>query len=148
MRETLKTPVPKVYAWNSRAKEDNKVGAEYIIMEKLAGAPLEDRWADMEISDQFKLVKTIAGYQKAWMSASLNQFGSLYYARDLSGCNKTNPLYIDQNGDAIVDERFAVGLSTGRELSDDGRASISFDRGPCKTHAPPRARLNIAKPRN
>lgn len=31
-------------------------------MGKSTGVPLEDKWADMEISDQFKIVKTIAWY--------------------------------------------------------------------------------------
>lgn len=135
MRENLKMPVPKVYAWNSRA-QDSTVGAEYIIMEKVAGVLLDHLWADIKFEDRFKIVKSIASYQKSWMSASFKQFGSLYYARDLESCEKVGPLYIDQQGESVTDERFAVGPSTGREFSDDGRASIAFDRGPCKILVP------------
>ncbi|KAK2762249.1 hypothetical protein FQN54_001259 [Arachnomyces sp. PD_36] len=129
MREVLKTPTPKVYEWSSRA-EDSAVGAEYVIMEKIAGVPLEDVWARLEIADRFKIVKTIARYQKSWMSTSFNQFGSLYYRKDLEGCDREAPLYVDQNGAVVTSKRFAVGPSTGREFFDDGRASIEFNRGP------------------
>src|SRR4051812_1698284 len=42
-RNVLGTPVPKVLAWSSKA-EENPVGAEYIIMEKVLGIELERVW--------------------------------------------------------------------------------------------------------
>ncbi|KAF2685338.1 hypothetical protein K458DRAFT_403544 [Lentithecium fluviatile CBS 122367] len=48
------------------------------------------------------------------------------------GATGNKPLYVDADGINVVDERFAVGPSTGREFLDDGRATINFDRGPCK----------------
>ncbi len=130
-RNVLKSPVPKVYAWSSRA-QDNPVGAEYIIMEKLPGVSLDHVWASMGIGDRFKIAKAIAHYQKAWMSVSFHQFGSLYYAQDLEGHTPQSCLYTDQHGVSIEEPRFAVGPSTGREFVDDGRIAIEFDRGPCK----------------
>ena len=82
VKKVLGTPVPKVYAWSSRA-QDNGVGAEYIIMEKLPGVQLDVVWAGMDIGDRLSIVKAIARHQKAWMSYSFDRFGSLYYAEDL-----------------------------------------------------------------
>jgi len=112
--------------------EGNAVGAEYIIMEKVSGIELEQVWPSMNIKARFAVVKAIAGFQKAWTSVSFNKYGSLYYSNDLEGTSNSEPLYVDENGFAITDERFAIGPSTGRESNDNGRATIDFDRGPCK----------------
>lgn len=130
-RNVLGTPVPRVLAWSSKAQE-NPVGAEYIIMEKVRGIELENVWPSMNIKDRLALVKTIAGFQKAWTSVSFKKFGGLYYAKDLDESTGNEPLYVDANGIDIIDEKFAIGPSTGRESIDDGRATINFDRGPCK----------------
>lgn len=131
MRNVLGTPVPKVLAWCSRAHE-NPVGSEYIIMEKVLGIELEHVWPKMNIKDRLAVVKAIAGFQKAWMSVSFTKYGSLYFSGDLEDTPSSQPLYIDANGRRIVNERFAVGPSTARETSDSGRATVNFDRGPCK----------------
>ncbi|KAL1613217.1 hypothetical protein SLS60_001449 [Paraconiothyrium brasiliense] len=133
VRNVLGTPVPKVLAWNSKA-QDNPVGAEYIIMEKAQGIELEKIWPSMNIKNRLALVENIAGFQKAWTSISFKRFGSLYYANDLDESSESEPLYVDANGIDTIDERFAIGPSTGREMVDNGRATVQFDRGPCKIH--------------
>lgn len=116
--------MPKVLAWSSKA-EDNSVGAEYIIMEKVAGIQLSKVWPTMGIKERFELVKTISGYQKNWMSTPFTQYGSLYYSSDME--------YSDRCDLVTEHHRFAVGPSTGRESLDDGRIALDFDRGPCMT---------------
>ena len=101
-------------------------------MEKLPGVRLDLVWSGMGIEDRLTVVKAIARYQKTWMSISFKQFGSLYYAQDLDG-NIQRPLYIDSGGNTITNSRFSVGPSAGREFNDDERATVEFDRGPCKT---------------
>lgn len=132
----LRTPIPKVLAWSSKA-EGSHVGAEYIIMEKVAGIELERVWPNMSIKDKFAIVKAIAGFQKAWTSVSFKKFGSFYYAKDLDQPPQDKPLYVEESGKEVVDLRFAVGPCMGREYVDDGRMSVDFDRGPC------RARLSL-----
>lgn len=131
VRMKLGTPVPRVHAWSSRA-QSNAVGAEYIIMEKLSGVPLDTVWAEMEIQDRFTVVKAIARYQKAWMSCTFRQFGSLYFSKDLDGSGQSF-LYTICEGVELKELRFAVGPSTGRSFSDDGRSMVEFDKRPCKT---------------
>lgn len=101
-------------------------------MEKVPGIELERVWPGMNIKDRLALVKTIAGFQKAWTSVSFKKFGSLYYAKDLDKSTGDEPLYVDTNGIDVIDQKFAIGPSTGRESIDDGRATINFDRGPCE----------------
>jgi hypothetical protein len=133
-REVLRTPLPEVYAWSSRAHE-TPVGAEFILMEKMNGVELETVWPRMKIQDRLEVVKTIAGYQKSWASVSFEQFGSLYFADGVDGSALPTVTYIDVEGRKVSDPRFVVGPSTGRELFDDGRGTIEFDRGPCKFRA-------------
>lgn len=125
----LGTPVPKVLAWSSKAKE-NPVGAEYMIMEKAAGAQLNEFWPNMNIEARFEVVKTIAGYQHAWRSISFAQYGSLYYSRDLD--HPKTCVLTRSDGSLVTEPSFAVGPSTGRDHFDDGRIAVDFDRGPCK----------------
>ncbi|KAL9121399.1 MAG: hypothetical protein Q9187_002038 [Circinaria calcarea] len=132
-RNILGTPVPKVFAWNSRA-QNNPVGAEYIIMEKPPGISLDEVWPKMDIRDRFTIVKAIALYQKAWMSVSFTKFGSLYYAQDLDEEHSPqSPLYIDQYNVEVTNPKYAIGPSTGREFIDAGRLDVNFDRGPWAT---------------
>lgn len=116
-------------AWSSNARE-NSIGAEYIIMEKVAGVQLDKVWSNMDIKGRFEIVKAISGYQKALMSTSFARYGSLYYSSDLDdpdGC-----VLVKENGTGVKEHRFAVGPSAGRGFLDDGRIALDFDRGPCK----------------
>ncbi|KAH9871022.1 hypothetical protein J1614_006596 [Plenodomus biglobosus] len=125
----LGTPVPKVLAWSSRAQE-SRVGAEYIIMEKASGVELEHFWPTMNIEDRLTVVKAIAGFQKAWTSISFEKYGSLYYSKDLERTVADEYLYTDADGNRIANTSFAIGPCTGREMTDNRRDSIDFDRGP------------------
>jgi hypothetical protein len=127
----LRTPLPEIYAWSSRAQE-TLVGAEFILMEKMNGVELEHFLPGMKIQDRLEVVKSIAGYQKSWASVSFEQFGSLYFAEDVGGHASSPLTYLDHEGRKVNDSRFVVGPSAGREMFDDGRADIEFDRGPCK----------------
>jgi hypothetical protein len=124
--------LPEVYSWSSRA-EETLVGAEFILMEKINGVELERFLPNMKIQDRLEVVKATAGYQKSWASVSSEQFGSLYFSDDTDASVSQTLRYTDQEGRKVNDPRFVVGPSTGREMFDDGRASIKFDRGPCES---------------
>lgn len=131
-RTVLGTPVPKIYAWSSRANE-NSIGAEYIIMEKAPGIQLDDVWKNMGFQERRALTESVAHYQSLWTSIRFQKLGSLYYAQDLDRQPFDGLLYIDQHGDEVRDVKFGIGPSNGREFFDSGRANIGFDRGPCET---------------
>lgn len=132
MRNVLQTPVPEVFAWSSRAQE-NPVGAEYIIMEKIPGIELERAWPTMKTEDRLAIVQEIANYQKNWTSVSFKKCGGLYYSKDLVSSSDNETLYTDADGVDVKDPRFYIGPSTGRESIDNQRAVAAFDRGPCKS---------------
>ncbi|KAG6057669.1 hypothetical protein E4U17_001090 [Claviceps sp. LM77 group G4] len=131
-REVLGTNLPRVLDWSSRA-QDTTVGAEFILMERLDGAHLEDVWPEMKIEDRNEVVKAVAAYQKSWASVTFEQYGSLYFAEDYKGQNAPALVYTDENGRRVEDPRFVIGPSTSREMFDYGRGDIEFDRGPWKS---------------
>ncbi|KAK5116752.1 hypothetical protein LTR62_007426 [Meristemomyces frigidus] len=131
-REVLRTPLPEVYAWSSRVQE-TLVGAEFILMEKMNGVELEHFLPEMTIQDRLEVVKAVAGYQKSWASVSFEVFGSLYFPEDVGESAWPSLTYLDHEGRKVHDPRFVIGPSTGREMFDNGRANIEFDRGPWKS---------------
>ncbi|KAI7471515.1 hypothetical protein KC351_g12093 [Hortaea werneckii] len=127
MRNTLEIPAPRVYAWCNNAQE-TPVGAEYIIMERVEGVPLDTVYGYMPVEDRFAVTKTISNYQNTWASTAFETYGSLYHAHDFPN---GKPLrFTDGNGAIREDASFSIGPTTGRDWNDDGRLSISFDRGP------------------
>ena len=130
----MNTPVPKVYAWDSKARE-NGVGAEYIIMEKLSGIQLQDVWPRMKIQDRLGIVKSIARHQRAWAAVSFQQLGSLYFSRDLDAVTP-HLRYINAQGEMVTDSRFAIGPSAGWTFMEHRRNILEFDRGPCTSYYP------------
>ncbi|KAJ8104742.1 hypothetical protein OPT61_g10596 [Boeremia exigua] len=131
-RNVLGNPVPKVLAWSSQAHE-SPVGAEYIIMERVAGVELGHVWPEMAIKERFDVVKAIAGFQKSWTSISFAKYGSLYFRSDLNDVPDGQPLYVDADGNHVKNTRYAIGPLTGREYFDNGRGTVDFDRGPWTT---------------
>lgn len=105
-------------------------------MEKISGIHLADVWDELEPSDKLKVVVQVFKYQRLWTTTKFTRFGGLYYAKDVD----TPPLfdeclYIDKDGQAVEDSRFAVGPAVSRECVNDGKQKIQCDRGPCKSHA-------------
>lgn len=104
-------------------------------MEKLKGMELEHFLPKMNIQDRLEVVKGIASYHRSWASVSFEQFGSLYFPEDISASASIPLSYIDGDGKRVQESRFVVGPSTGREMFDDGRANVDFNRGPCEFQA-------------
>ena len=123
-------PFPKSLLGALRPGESSRLRVYY--HGEVQGIELERVWPRTRIADRFILVKAIIGFQKAWTSVFFKKFGSLYYAPDLEEITGNEPLYVDANGVEVTDKFFAIGASTGRELTDNRRATIDFDRGPCK----------------
>ncbi|KAK3677309.1 hypothetical protein LTR78_002847 [Recurvomyces mirabilis] len=128
MRNSMKTPTPKVLAWNS--SNENVVQAEYIIMGKAKGVQLGTVWPTMDSNQKVQLIRAIAKCQRVWSRMSFGQIGSLYCAKDLPSVNRTAPVYFNDSGEPIEDSELAIGPVVGREWMDCGRASLNSDRGP------------------
>ncbi|KAF2423572.1 phosphotransferase enzyme family protein [Tothia fuscella] len=129
VRNTLKAPVPKVFKYECRSS--NPVGAEFIIMEKVAGVQLGQLWSKMELVDKMRLRLDLSRLQSLWLSLKFNGYGALYYSRDLENPHRS-VLYTQSSGEPISDRNFTIGPVTGRQWFDEGRGNLLLDRGPWK----------------
>jgi hypothetical protein len=133
MRNVLQTPVPQVYAWNSRVNQNNAVGAEYIVIEKLPGIPVGKIWDSLHPRDRVKICMQILAHQKRWTATKFFRSGSLYYSGDVEDRTPRGQLYVDGDGNSVDSTRYTVGPAVGREWVDEGRQQLQCDRGPCKS---------------
>jgi len=123
-------PVPKVYAWWSRAQE-SPVKAEYIIMEKAKGVLLQSVYDDLDLKERWMLVQAIAKYQQSWSEASFEKYGSLYYETDpqYATPKETSP----RQNERTRSSGFTIGPTAGVEWNQYETLQVEFDRGPCKS---------------
>ena len=114
-------PVPRVYAYSTDAT--NPVGSEYIIMEKLPGRPLGDRWFELSDRERLKVLLQLVQFEAKLHAIQLPASGSIYYASDLPS---------DSPGIAVADSDLCIGPSAALKWWFAERASLRVDRGPCK----------------
>ncbi|USW56979.1 Putative protein kinase domain, aminoglycoside phosphotransferase [Septoria linicola] len=74
-------PTPAVYAYSH--SQDNPVGAEYMMMEKIHGRCLGDIWYDLSDKERVKLLGEIVDREVKLFGISLPACGSIYHADDL-----------------------------------------------------------------
>lgn len=76
VRHTTTIPVPIIYAFDS--SPTNKLGFEWMLMEKVEGVSLYDVWDTMAYSSKQKLSRTVANWMDQLSRLQFNQIGSLY----------------------------------------------------------------------
>ncbi|PYI04636.1 phosphotransferase family protein [Aspergillus sclerotiicarbonarius CBS 121057] len=114
-------PVPRVYAYSTDAK--NPVGSEYIIMEKLPGRPLGDRWFELSDRERLKVLLQLVQLEAKLHAIELPASGSIYYASDLPS---------DSPRIVIPDSDFCIGPNAALQWWFAERSSLRIDRGPCE----------------
>ena len=133
VRKNLGMPVPKVYAWCSRAQH-SPVKAEYIIMEKAKGVPLQSLYDGLDLKQHWALIQIAAKYQQTWSEASFKNYGSLYYEADLRPVTSEDPS--PRPNEMTRCSGFAIGPTAGVEWNQYETLQVEFDRGPCKPNVP------------
>ena len=113
-------PVPKVLAYSP--DQTNAVGTEYILLERLEGTPLSDRWFSMDTKSRVKIMRQIVDVERRFMSIHFPASGSLYHRRDLGSSQHVIPVLDD----------IVLGPTAQHEWWYQERASLEVDRGPCK----------------
>ncbi|KAF8576253.1 hypothetical protein K439DRAFT_1397523 [Ramaria rubella] len=129
VRTRLKIPVPKVLAWSFSGNESN-VGAEYIIMEKVDGVPLSDRWLEVTGEDFMSFIEKIINYERSFSGVRFSQIGSLYYKEDVAPELQTRRLYARDVPDDEASDKFRIGPTLQREFWRGERIDMDIDRGP------------------
>ncbi|PYI27434.1 phosphotransferase enzyme family protein [Aspergillus indologenus CBS 114.80] len=136
VRNVLGLPVPRVYAWSSRATE-NPLRAEYILMEKQAVVVLSDVWDTMKGKQKVQIVDQVVDIERRLAATRFSRFGSLYYKDDLANNSDaddaTSPLYLNSTGNGVRSQTFGIGPINHRSFFDFGRGALDIERGPWST---------------
>jgi hypothetical protein len=98
-------------------------------------------WNNMPWEERFEVVRTLIRYKKAFVSANLPMYRSLYYAEDLLSPSPSQ--FLDPVNSIDKGEAFVVGPTTNRSFFNQGRDSVEVNRGPCEfpylpSHARPK----------
>ena len=113
VRLSTNIPVPKIYAFDSSAK--NELGLEWILMERIMGRPASQSWVDLDYDAKVGLTRLVADWTKQLSALTSNKIGGLY---------------MDFEAEHIV---FYVGRSVHTLLNQDGRLLYNIERGPYET---------------
>ncbi|KAE8153166.1 phosphotransferase enzyme family protein [Aspergillus avenaceus] len=133
LRNELDLPVPRVYAWSSRASE-NPLGAEYILMEKQTGVILTDVWDSLRGKQKVQLLDQIVDIERRLAAIQFSKYGSLYYTADHPDeSDSSSHLYLDSNGNEVRSKTFSIGPTNHPSFFDFGRGELDIDRGPWPT---------------
>ncbi|KAI9742955.1 MAG: hypothetical protein M1835_002988 [Candelina submexicana] len=127
LRIELDIPVPKVFAWSSRVNGDNRVNAEYIIMEKVQGESLAAAWTSLSGTELRDVMKQLVDIEARLLSTCFSKHGSMYYKDDLEqsqSADKSREL-----GNGNLPDRFCVGPLADRSWWTEERGRMTLDRG-------------------
>ncbi|KAK2771974.1 hypothetical protein FQN53_004833 [Emmonsiellopsis sp. PD_33] len=119
LRSVLEIPVPRVLTHSATA--DNPVEAEYIIMERLCGDSLSQRWPGLSTAEMKDVLKQIIHIETKLFSYKFPAYGSLYHTRDVAGISHIRIPGSDQ---------FCIGPIAKRQFWFGERKDMSLDRGP------------------
>ncbi|OAL73138.1 hypothetical protein A7D00_2911 [Trichophyton violaceum] len=136
-------PVPRVLGYS--ASNSNSVGVEYLLLEKIDGSPLGDRWFTIGNKTRAEIMKQIVAVETRFMSITFPASGSLYYRKDLTS-SEPNVLLPEQT----TADDIAVGPIAQYEWWYKERASLNVDRGPWETflkcfEAPAKREISFCK---
>jgi hypothetical protein len=105
-RTVLGLPVPKVFGWSASADRTD-AGSEYILMEKVEGVELHQRYKNLR-SEGIELINQVTAMERALVCHRFSQIGSLYYKEDVEPALQERPLYADGAEDD-ASARFRIG---------------------------------------
>lgn len=129
-------PVPQIYGYS--ADENNLVGAEYILMEKVKGRLLGDIWFTMSERDRIKVLSGIVDIEAKLFALKFPASGSLYYDEDLPSNMDRVPCQFEN-----IAKSTCIGPDTSLKFWHEERSTMDVPRGPCKHYWPSRCPLLI-----
>lgn len=110
VRHFTSIPVPLIYAFDSSTQ--NKLGLEWMLMEKIIGKNLGETWKGLDYDAKLGLTKTIASWTAQLSAITADKIGNLYMRY-----TKT-------------ELEFYVGRSVTALLSQEARLTYEIFRGP------------------
>jgi hypothetical protein len=121
-------PIPKVFDWSS--SPSNKVGSEYIVMERVQGRELADTWYTMTFEERMAVIEKIVDVERVLFGVQFPASGSLFFKDSLNAGVKS--VDMPENNSLKDIGRFCIGPSTEYLWWYQGRNELAANRGPCK----------------
>ncbi|KAF9476327.1 hypothetical protein BDN70DRAFT_882575 [Pholiota conissans] len=138
-REVLDIPTPRVFAWNGHA-DRNSVGVEYIIMERMQGVGLLERWLDVSGKEAVPIFDDAIKLETAFEAAPFASIGSLYFKEDVSSELQSMPLFTENDPSqrdspisqklSWASKKYRIGPITDRQWWRGERLGMNTYRGP------------------
>ena len=119
-------PVPRVHGYSS-SRVLNTVGTEYIVLEKIEGIPLGDRWFSLTVKERYKVIEQIVHLEQKLFALQLPAHGSIYFPEDLDENDRLRAVPFHVGG-----RKFCIGPMAHYIWWEKERTSMDCDRGPCK----------------
>lgn len=113
-------PTPRILGY---AIDENPVGSEYILMEKLPGRPIGNAWFHLSENQRLQILHDVIKLEAKLFDIQLPASGSIYYSRDLDA-------RIPKAEIIGTDGQFCVGPYTGGRWWHGERENLACDRGP------------------
>ncbi len=119
--------MPRILDWSDDSS--NPVGAEYIIMEHVAGVRLDERWSTMNSHQHILCVKALSMMIEEMVAISFPGYGSLYFS----------DAPFDPHLKLETDHGFCLGPHCGATYwncnTDEERiyGNSNHNRGPCES---------------
>lgn len=101
-------PIPKVFDWSS--SPSNKVGSEYIVMERVQGRALADTWYTMTFEERMAVIEKIVDVEMVLFGVQFPASGSLFFKDSLNA--KVKNVDMAENNNLKDIGRFCIGPST------------------------------------
>ncbi|EIN13544.1 hypothetical protein PUNSTDRAFT_117288, partial [Punctularia strigosozonata HHB-11173 SS5] len=121
--------VPKILAWSADG-DGSEVGSSYMIMEKLPGVPLSDRWYSLTAKEAWDVMDSTIQMEKTMRCVQFSQIGSLYFKEDVSEELQSRRLYASDVPDDDASDRYRIGPTVEYDFWRGERKNLNIDRGP------------------
>lgn len=110
VREVFGEPTPRVLAWSRTPKLGAAVGSDFILMERVNGVSLEDRWLNTFDADMDTALKDLILFDVRLHGRSFSQIGSLFFKEDVITELQDRPFYLkEEHNNELAAEKYRIG---------------------------------------
>jgi aminoglycoside phosphotransferase (APT) family kinase protein len=118
VQENTTIPVPKVIAYD--ADLTNELGFEWILMERMNGRSLHEKWHEMSWLKKGLLVQQVAGFTAQLARMQLSGIGSIYHAEAAT----------DADGESVDIQSYRLGEAVRPTFFLESHIQLPIARGP------------------
>lgn len=141
LRQKTSIPIPEVVAWCSTSR--NTIGYEWILVKKVEGVPIEQKWRAMPLDAKIRLSEKLAAYAIELRALAFDKIGSLYFKNTDENSSTQNSQQIKFMSDYLGKD-VEVGKMVSSFFFVKRRLYIPSDRGPFSTsHQYLTAKINL-----